>query len=97
MEMNQKFLNIARAMKVSEELVKKLEDELSNKKPDAVVVAKVEKKPELCDLSDEQIDKMSESEAKSALKSYRDEEKSDEKPEGMSASPLGMAFSKMNY
>lgn len=102
--MKDKFLKIAKSAGLPEETLAKITEDLS--KGPAVVAVSVTKteKPKLEDLTDEAIDKMSEDELKSCLKSYRDAEKSDdgEVPEKKeepkpAMNPLQEMFSKVGY
>ncbi len=83
----EKLAMIASKLGVSTETISKMTDEASkNKTEPAVTVTKVEvavenEKYDIETLTDEQIDKMSESEAKDFLKKARDSEKKSEVPE----------------
>lgn len=86
-----KFLEMAKKLWVSPETVSSIEKDLSSKKPTTVVVAKVSKwlapaeqlkqVSDCCNKTDEEIDNMSEKEAKQCIKDCRDACKTEESDE----------------
>jgi hypothetical protein len=79
----EKFMKIAKVAGLSEDVMSKIKDELSKAPKEASVEVEVtakepskeEKSDRICDLTDEDIDKMSESDVKTTLKKARDEAK----------------------
>lgn len=84
-QLSAKFLELAKKIGLNPELISNIEWEIKKWNPPEVIAVSVSKKiPDIKAITDEEIDKMSEKEAKDMIKSFRDAKKWDDMEEDMS-------------